>query len=208
MDLHASCVIKLGGSLLGLPDLRERLDRFLAGIARPRPILIAGGGAAVQLVREWDRLYRLGEEASHWIALRVLSTNTRVVAKILPDRLIVVDSPEDCAAAWRHDRVPIYDSYYFVSEIDDVSHNPLPREWRVTSDSIAARMAVTFGAPELILLKSVTIPDGCDVEEAARQGWVDPWFPVVARHIGRITTRNLRGFDEVEHTLAPISPER
>ena len=48
--------------------------------------------------------------------------------------------------------------------------------WSVTSDSIAARVAVAFEADQLILLKSVTIPPGMDWEEAAEHGYVDEWF--------------------------------
>jgi hypothetical protein len=35
---------------------------------------------------------------------------------------------------------------------------------------------VVYDADHLILLKSVTIPDGVDWDEAAERGWVDAWF--------------------------------
>ena len=52
----------------------------------------------------------------------------------------------------------------------------LPGRWSVTSDSIAARVAVAFEADQLILLKSVTIPPDMDWEEAGERGFVDEWF--------------------------------
>jgi hypothetical protein len=49
----------------------------------------------------------------------------------------------------------------------------------VTSDSIAARMAVVLGADRLILLKSIDMPSGTSWTEAAERGWVDRHFPRV-----------------------------
>jgi hypothetical protein len=55
-------------------------------------------------------------------------------------------------------------------------HTALPHSWSVTSDSIAARVAVASAADQLILLKSVTIPPDMDWEEAGERGFVDEWF--------------------------------
>jgi hypothetical protein len=49
----------------------------------------------------------------------------------------------------------------------------------VTSDSIAARAAVVFGAGRLVLLKSVDVPPGTPWEYAVGRGWVDRHFPKV-----------------------------
>ncbi len=192
MNTSASAIIKLGGSLFGVPDLASRLANFLRDFSRPRPILVCGGGPSVELIRNWDRIYNLGEEESHWLALRILSINSRVVSRLLPELLTMVDSFEGCFPAWERDLVPVYDSFQYMVEIDETSQDPLPRRWRVTSDTISARMAVTFGAPELILLKSVTLPERVSLSAAAEEGWVDPHFPVAARPIERIVSVNLR----------------
>jgi hypothetical protein len=59
----------------------------------------------------------------------------------------------------------------------------LPAGWEVTSDSIAARVAVECGRG-LLLVKSVPpppCPAGADVCSAlAAAGWVDQYFPVAA----------------------------
>lgn len=201
MEIRASAIIKLGGSLLGLPDLATRLGNFLRDFSRPRPILISGGGRAIGLLRNWDRMYNIGEEESHWIALRILSINARIVTRLLPDLLVLVDSPEDCVTAWRQGKTPVYDAFHYIADVDEASYSPLPRRWRVTSDSIAASMAVAFGAPELILLKSVTLPERMSLEEAAEQGVVDPHFPAAARNISRLVCFNLRGRDQEESIL-------
>jgi aspartokinase-like uncharacterized kinase len=178
--LQPSCVIKIGGSLLGLADLPARLANVLTDFSRPLPVAMCGGGKAVDLIRAWDRLYTLGEEASHWIAVLALGVNARVVSKIVPILDHVVDAAE-FPRIWSRRKVPLYDAMAFLEREDAHRSDPLPRRWRVTSDSIAARMAVLLGAPELILLKSITPRDGTTREEAARLGIVDPYFPMAAR---------------------------
>lgn len=201
MEIRPSTIIKLGGSLLGVPDLAGRLASFLGDFSRPRPILLCGGGEAVDLLRRWDRIYDIGDEPSHWIALRLLSVNSRIVARILPRHVVLVDSPEDCPLAWERQRVPLYDPFHFIADVDTDSLSPLPRRWRVTGDSIAARMATTFGAEELVLLKSVTLPARLSYVEAAKREHVDPHFPAAARGIPRVVSVNLREVDPRESVL-------
>ncbi|MEM7264002.1 MAG: hypothetical protein AAF488_18600 [Planctomycetota bacterium] len=201
MPLQADAVIKLGGSLIGLPDLPARLKNYLRDFSRPRSILICGGGEAVDLLRRWDRLYDVGEEQSHWIALQALACNSRVLAAALPDDLRLAKNEGDCEEAWRDQRVPIFDPHRFVADIDELSSAPLPRRWRVTSDSIAAKMAVEFQAPEVILLKSTFPPEGMKLETAAEEGLVDPHFPTVASKLQRVTIANLRQPEDDERRL-------
>jgi aspartokinase-like uncharacterized kinase len=200
MNPLPSSIVKLGGSLFGVPDLRARLANFLADFGRPRPILVSGGGPLVDCIRRWDRIYDLGEETSHWIALRLLSASSRVLERLLPD-LQLVDSPDDCPALWQKGKVPLYDPFHFIADIDEEALDPLPRRWRATSDSIAARMAVTFGAEELVLLKSVSVPERLSRAEAALRGLVDPHFPVAAQGIPRVVAINLRSEEQAECIL-------
>lgn len=200
--MNPSCVIKIGGSLLDLPDLPARLASFLADFSRPYPIALCGGGPTVELIRHWDRVFALGEEASHWIALRALTINALVAERLAPE-LAYVKSPAEFAAVWQARKVPIYDPYAFIREVDDKGEDPLPRRWRVTSDSIAARMAMRFEAPELILLKSVALEPAVTMAEAARRGFVDPHFPVAARDVPRVVALNLRDDEPVETVLLP-----
>jgi hypothetical protein len=56
----------------------------------------------------------------------------------------------------------------------------------VTSDSIAARVALVTRARRLILLKSTDIPGNLNWADAGRQGLVDPYFSdIVNAALGR-----------------------
>jgi len=200
--LAPTAVIKIGGSLLGVPDLGARLANFLGDFSRPRSLVVCGGGEAVDALRRLDRVHNLGEELGHWLALRMLSVTARVVERVCP-LLAVVDSPEDFAIVWSSGKVPVYDAFDFIIDVDDERLDPLPRRWRVTSDSIAARMAEHFRAAELVLLKSITLPERISIVEAASEGVVDAYFPTAARALDRVVAFNLREDEPRETLLVP-----
>ncbi len=78
------------------------------------------------------------------------------------------------------ERVRVLDCLAFA-RADESRPGALPHEWRVTTDSIAARVAAVVGADRLILLKSTDVPPGTPWEVAAANGWVDEHFPQIAR---------------------------
>src|SRR5690606_28099411 len=84
---------------------------------------------------------------------------------------------EDLAPAWRRRETPVFAPRRFLDAEDRAAADPLPHRWDVTSDSIAARLAVRLGAVRLVLLKSTAAPPGLDRPGAAALGLVDPPFP-------------------------------
>ena len=160
-------VVKVGGSLYDLPDLGDRLRRFLATLAGP-VLLIPGGGPTADVVRQLDEVHRLGEEAAHWLALRACEFNAYLLAQLLPG-VPIVEEPRDGVA--------ILDLHAFAAN-DESRSDHLPHQWDVTSDSLALRAAQVFRARELVLLKSVAWA-GSDWSLAAQEGIVDPFFPRV-----------------------------
>jgi 5-(aminomethyl)-3-furanmethanol phosphate kinase len=168
-------VVKVGGSLFDLPDLGKRLQNWLDALPTRRVLLIPGGGAAADLVRQADALDRLGEERCHWLALRAMQFTAQLLAARLPGGQVVVGIA-DREAAWQRRQTPILDMHAFAladeARTDHCAHN-----WTVTSDSLAARVANVADISELVLLKSCPLEEGWDWAEAARQGVVDAAFP-------------------------------
>ena len=154
-------VVKVGGSLFDHPKLGSELRTFLKSLTPSRVLLVPGGGAVSEAVRDLDRIYALGEDASHWLAIRAMDVMGSVLRALINDPCITV-----------------LDSFAFARD-DDSRPGSLPHSWDVTSDSIAARAAMLFGAARLLLLKSVDVPKGTTWEEAAQRGWVDAHFPCV-----------------------------
>jgi len=186
-------VVKVGGSLFSLPGLEHRLHRWLTSQGNIPFMLVPGGGPAADLVREWDRCHALGDEASHWLALRSLTFTAHLLAGLLgrarPCR--VVSSCDACAPAWALGQTPVLDLHAFAIA-DEGNPGCLPHLWTVTSDALAARVAQVAGAAELVLLKSVTIPPCLLWEQAAQAGYVDPTLARLAEEGLPVRAVNLR----------------
>src|SRR5262245_30988403 len=105
-------VVKVGGSLYDLPDLGPRLRAWLGQRPELAPLLVPGGGAVVDFVRNLDRRHRLGEEASHWLALRGLTLQAHFLAALLPNA-VVVNAPCGCSGLGRR-QIAVLDGYAFA----------------------------------------------------------------------------------------------
>jgi aspartokinase-like uncharacterized kinase len=159
--------------LFDLPNLSAGLRRFLAGIGTPEIMIVPGGGAAADAIRALDRVHQLGEEASHWLALRAVSLNAWFLHDLLGEPAEVASELAAVRACWRRGVRPILDGLEFARTCD-CEQRLLPHSWDATSDSLAAVAARLLGAKELVLLKSRAAPGS--LEEASRAGLVDRHF--------------------------------
>jgi aspartokinase-like uncharacterized kinase len=189
--MSAHTVVKVGGSLLDLAELGPRLSRWLHDLGDISILVVPGGGPTADVIRDLDTQHHLGEAKSHWLALRALALNAYVLHALLPPS-ILVESTDSSA------RLAVLDPLAFCLR-DDREHpaDALPHLWSVTSDSIAARVAIAAGAKRLILLKSVAVPKGLSWSAAAQVGYVDTAFPAIVANAAslEIQTVNFRSPD-------------
>ncbi len=177
-------VVKVGGSLYDWPGLAPALRAWLDA-APLRVVLLPGGGGGADVVRELDRVHRLGEEVSHRLALRVLSLNAHLLADWLG--LPVTPDPSSCTTH------AILDAHAFF-DADDARMDHLPHLWDVSSDSLAVRAAALLHAEELVLLKSTTWEPTDRWHAAAQSGIVDAYFTEALKQAPSLPVRavNLR----------------
>jgi 5-(aminomethyl)-3-furanmethanol phosphate kinase len=195
MTQSCSTVIKIGGSLFDWPEFPPRILDFLnsrkAADRDERIVLIAGGGPAADIVRALDRVHGLGDQSAHRLALHAMDLTAVILAELLPGT-VLVQSRDRLGAVWSAGSIPVLAPRCVLEEIERYGQGGLPASWDVTSDSIAAWLAVDLVADRLILLKSASLPDGADRQEAARLGLVDPMLPLVARALRWVEYMNLR----------------
>jgi aspartokinase-like uncharacterized kinase len=181
-------VLKLGGSLLDLPDLPARLLAIIGQTTR-KPLLVVGGGMAADCVRDWERIHRLESTTSHWLAVRAMEFNECMIASLLPvsARVICV---QDVQRAWNEGHIALLNAFAWLKRMEG-SPEHLPHSWDVTSDSIAADAAIRFQAAGLMLLKSVDLPSSIASVDDLGPPFVDVHFHRLVPRIPQIGWCNL-----------------
>lgn len=177
--------------MLGWAEFPARLRAYLDGAGAGPFVLVVGGGRAADFVRELDSVHGIGDKRSHGLALRALDLTAQVVAALVPG-LAVVDRIDELSGVWERGRVPVLAPRWYLENLDGRSARPLAESWEVSTDSIAARLAVYLGADELRLLKSVGPGEVRCRAELARVGLIDPAFPTVSAPLNRLCVVNLR----------------
>ena len=194
-------LIKLGGSLLDLPNLADQIRRLAKLRAGNSLLFVVGGGAAADLVRHWQPLQNLSDEQAHWLAIDAMGLNEELLQTIVPELRLVRSGPQFVAAC-KDEVAALLCASCFVRWGEAHELERLPRSWQVTSDSIAAWTAQAVGADELVLVKSRPLGRQITAEQAVAEGLVDEFFPNYASSLPRVSWCNAR--DEqlrIEHWL-------
>jgi len=185
-------VIKLGGSLFDLPDLAPRFLRWRASQPAACDVVIAGGGKLADAVQDQRAARQWDDREVHWRCIEVMRTTARQLADLLPDATLI----DGLLMSWETDGpgnpLVVLDCGEFLRRVEPtLAGNRLPENQRVTSDSIAARVAVALAGAELVLLKSA-LPPEFNREQASATGYVDRFFPQAAQPLATVRCVNLR----------------
>jgi aspartokinase-like uncharacterized kinase len=195
-------VIKLGGSLLDLADWPRRVADWLGEEPHAANVLVVGGGALADAIRDCDRRFALGEEKSHWLCIRALSMHAEIAATLLGRGMGNVRLVREFEELHRLEsgHLAVFDPEPFLRDHESrLPGTPLPHTWGATSDSIAARLAACLGAQELVLLKSAPPPENPRCAEA---GYVDSHFAVAAQNVRQVWFVDLRSDASVAKSYA------
>lgn len=158
-------IVKVGGSLFDWELFRSRLSEWVS--VQDAPLcLVAGGGDAADAIRKLHTIHKLSEVDSHWLAIRAMTLHAHFLNRLLEWPVV---------SHWDRQSRAILDPFEFCLQ-DSQTETPLPHTWQVTSDSIAAQVALTYQV-ELTLLKSIDLPKEISWKQAAESGFVDPAFP-------------------------------
>jgi aspartokinase-like uncharacterized kinase len=184
-------VVKVGGSLLDFPELREALREFVSQPAAAT-VIVAGGGPLADAIREAHGRFGFTDEDAHWLAVRTMSVTAHLLHALLPDAPMVASLAALRAAVSTASLVIVDPEPLLRSAVTELGPDRLPHDWSVTSDSIAARIGEVLAADELVLLKSATPPAGTDWQKAAEAGFVDGYFPVASANLSQVRTCGIR----------------
>jgi aspartokinase-like uncharacterized kinase len=183
-------VVKVGGGLgrgAGDDALRALCDT-LGRLGELHQLLVVPGGAGfADAVREADRRFGLRAATSHRMAVLGMEQFGWLLSDLIPG---AVRCPDVAQAR----ELSVGQATVLLPA--GISSDALPASWQVTSDSIAAWVAVQVGAGRLVLLKEV---DGLFAD-----------WPARAKPLARVTVAELaalraagraRGVDEYLPTV-------
>jgi 5-(aminomethyl)-3-furanmethanol phosphate kinase len=190
-------VVKVGGGLA-----REAGDGALRTLCRTvgeagarHPLLVVPGGAAfADAVREHDSRFALRPATAHRMAILAMDQFGWLLSDLIPGAVRCTDLASARAAAARRETPVLLPAALLAGD-------PLPASWAVTSDSIAAWAAGAGNAGRLVLVKPIEglyrdwPPDGdplarvsvdelAELRAAGRAAGVDEQLPGALRAAG------------------------
>jgi 5-(aminomethyl)-3-furanmethanol phosphate kinase len=150
-------VIKVGGSLAENPKTLKKLGAELQKIAKKHHIFVVpGGGIFADAVRTIYKKLSLPDAISHKMAIIAMDQYGIVLSQFIPNSLTCYSLAE-CKEIAKKNQTPIIFPSKILSKDD-----PFAPSWDVTSDSIAAYIAVKLNTSNAIFVTNV---DGVYAED-------------------------------------------
>ena len=143
-------VIKLGGSLLGAPELAQWLE-MIVKFSDGKVVIVPGGGLFANSVREAQMISNASDEVAHQLALMAMDQFGILLASMNADLVTASSELEIAERGWQHRGIVWLPSKMAMSD------QTIPKSWQVTSDSLSAWLADKLGAEQLILVKSKSL---------------------------------------------------
>ncbi|MBY0588623.1 hypothetical protein K2X85_15730 [bacterium] len=154
---------------IGNSFLTAVVDRLGSLADQYQVVVVVGGGSPVDELRQQCQAGQLANDIAHERALDIMDFHARLYAKSIAGAVLL--------SSWKKlDDEPA--SVVFLEVSADIRRDAdVPVGWDVTSDSIAAFIAIKLRADRLILFKSVGTSGSFDPEVACQRGWIDRHFP-------------------------------
>jgi 5-(aminomethyl)-3-furanmethanol phosphate kinase len=170
-------VVKLGGSLLGTPELQSWLD-MLASQSDGRMVIVPGGGVFADAVREAQQTSGFDDGTAHHAALLAMDQFGLVLKSLQPKLVTASSELEIAERSWQHRAI------VWLPSLMALADEAIPQNWDITSDSLAAWLAAVLEAERLVLVKSAAFaPDQASLARLSATGIVDAAFPEFAARL-------------------------
>jgi 5-(aminomethyl)-3-furanmethanol phosphate kinase len=140
-------VVKIGGSLLGSPELERWLD-VVVRYGDGKIIIVPGGGVFADAVRDAQMLFKISDTCAHRLAVLAMDQLGLMLANMNPSLATARTECEIDERTWQHRGIVWLPSHMVLAD------DSIPHSWDVTSDSLAAWLAHKLQAQHLILVKS------------------------------------------------------
>ncbi|HSI24792.1 MAG TPA: uridylate kinase [Methylotenera sp.] len=163
-------VVKIGGSLLGSPELACWLEA-VANYGDGKIIIVPGGGVFADAVREAQKVSKISDTCAHRLAVLAMDQLGLLLANMNPALATASTPMEIDERRWQHRGIIWLPSKMVLAD------DTIPQNWDTTSDSIAAWLAKEIDAKHLVLVKSIKPTGGnLKLKDVTKDGLVDAEF--------------------------------
>jgi len=163
-------IIKLGGSLSRSDALVNCLNAVEKNYQGRAVVIVPGGGAFADQVRLAQQQWQFDDTTAHHMALLAMQQMALMFKGLKPDFAIA-----DTVLAIQ-DQLDQKKTVIWSPDIIELDNAGIEASWDITSDSLAAWLAKTVLATELILIKSAAIDADLSLHQLAEQNIVDKAF--------------------------------
>lgn len=161
-------VIKLGGSLEKSRQLIDCLN-YVVDTFKDKLIIVPGGGLFAEQVRQSQQHWQFNEVIAHEMALLAMQQMALIFHSLRPDF--------NCLNSVKCIQSQIKNTTHIIwsPSINELNQANIKASWDITSDSLAAWLAIQLQADQLTLIKAAPIFD-TDIAHLMKQGILDPAF--------------------------------
>jgi aspartokinase-like uncharacterized kinase len=184
-------IIKLGGSLSRSDALVNCLNTVELNYQGRAVVIVPGGGAFADQVRLAQQHWQFDDTTAHHMALLAMQQMALLFKGLKPDFAIASTVAEIQNQLNRQKTV------IWSPDITELDNAGIEASWDITSDSLAAWLAKTLSATELILIKSAAIDASLSLHQLADQHIVDKAFcDFVAQAVFKVRIVNAQSWVE------------
>lgn len=176
MPKHNTFVVKFGGSIANGPLFSQWVDELTRWSEGRNVYIVPGGGVIADTIRSLQGNTGLDDLTAHELALISMRQLGMIMDACSGDRF-----------SWSNlDNIHLIEDgigpVLWVPSGEEFELSKMPKNWSVSSDSIALWLADRVGAIELILLKSTQPPDS-PVTQWSSLHYVDDHFEVLLKSV-------------------------
>lgn len=163
-------VIKLGGSLCQSGRLLDILDKIRYHYNRHAVVIVPGGGAFADQVRQAQHQWHFGDITAHRMAILAMQQTALLINGIQPHFLIThtVDQV-------KHHTLQAQ-TVIWSPDLLELDQAHIAANWQITSDSLSVWLATQLTAQKLILIKSAIIDTQANLQQLTNHGIIDGAF--------------------------------
>ena len=191
-------IIKLGGSLLGSPELVNWLAQ-LVKFGDGKVVIVPGGGLFADAVRDAQLRSKVSDAVAHELALIAMDQFGILLAGMNPALTTASSELEIAERGWQHRGIVWLPSKMVLAD------DTIPKNWQVTSDSLSAWLANKLGAEQLILVKSKALPyqknSSVSLQHLVEDALVDPQFEAFISHEKHEQTYQVWLVNKADYTM-------